>query len=81
MLRSNQGYWMELEENFLIVDLTQKLTFQASFPEIHAKFRNIFALERGNRTHKKTRLANVCVPVHCCHQFLPLITWTPNGQC
>lgn len=36
MLRSNQGFWMELEENLLTVDLTKKLKFQANFPEIHA---------------------------------------------
>jgi len=46
---------MELEENLLIADLTKKLKFQPSSPEIHAKFRNILALEKG-RTHKKTRL-------------------------
>lgn len=86
MWGSNQGYWMELEEIILIVNLSKKLTFQASSPEIRAKFRNILALEKGKRTHKKTRLvwsyhANVCVPVHCCHHFLPLVTWTPSSQC
>lgn len=86
MWGSNQGYWMELEEIILIVNLSKKLTFQANSPEIRAKFRNIFALEKGKRTHKKTRLvwsycANVCVPVHCCHHFLPLVTWTPSSQC
>lgn len=55
-LRSYQGYWMELQENLLIVDLTKKLKFKANSPEIHAKFRNILALEKGKRTHKKTSL-------------------------
>lgn len=55
-LKSNQGYRMKIQQNLLIVDLTKKLKFQASYPEIHAKFRNILALEKGKRTHKKTSL-------------------------
>lgn len=55
-LKSNQGYWMELKENLLMDDLTKKLNFEANATEIHAKFRNILALEKGKRTHKKTSL-------------------------
>lgn len=55
-LKSNQGYWMEPHENILIVDLTKKLKSQANSPKIHAKCRNILALEKGKKTHTRTSL-------------------------
>lgn len=47
---------MEFKENLLMGDFTKELNFEANTLEIHAKFRNILALEKGERTHKKTSL-------------------------